>query len=497
VNAADADLISALTTFISREMAYSGVPGVTVALGKQRDLLWSGAFGFADLATRRAVTPTCVFKSGSMGKAYTGAAIMQLIEAGVVALDQPVNELLPFRVENPFGGEIEVHHLLTHTSGLGTTLVDSCTRPEKHRPLARVLAEFVQREHDVPFGGETHPIWIDATGHTWRYSNLGVGLLGLIVEAQNGKGLSFSEYVQRNIMDRLGMEHAVYPAIQAAHALPSAVWERMMTGYTVQGGVAVPAAPNYFQIAPAGGFVSTAADHLRFMLAMMNGGDLNGRRILSADSVSAMLSPRLTRSGPDGRKVEQGLIWALTSKDGRTQSFGHGGGHMYGFRTQCAAWPDAGVAVVVACNYWPLGVEYFCALPQRITDFIGDWLELGAAGEHDGSRTWAWKLSYLRGARFIEANNHALGLVDPLKLDDVLRAARDAAVGPAEDWDEDAFVAGAADMLDVPASAAAITAFAQSLHFRLSATEARRALWFLEGAPDKRIGIWHSYLGDA
>jgi hypothetical protein len=120
----------------------------------------------------------------------------------------------------------------------------------------------------------------------------------------------------------------------------------------------------------------------------------------------------------------------------------------------------------------------------------------GAAGvpQHDGSKSWPWKVSYLRGARFIEANNQALGLSDPLDIEDARATVRSASTSSADDWDEAAFVEGATDMLVVPLSAAAICDFARSDRFKLTVSEAARILWLLEGPAERRVGLWHSFL---
>jgi len=487
----DDDLVSALSQHIRRELAAQDVPGVTIALGRSGKLVWSAAFGFADLATRRPMDVDSVFKSGSMGKTYTGTAIMQLVEQGLLALDQPINELLPFTVKNPFGGDVKVRHLMTHSAGLGTTLVDSCTSPQTHRPLGDVLAEFVQRDHDVLFGGETNPIWIAPAGQHWCYSNLGIGLLGLIVECNNAERLDFSSYVQRRIMDPLGMKFAAFPPIQAEHALKREIWERMMTGHTVHGGVTYTAAPNYFQVAPAGGFVSTAGDHLRLIMAMLNDGELDGSRILSEASVAEMLTP--TGYIVDGH-ARQGLIWRVEARDDRVHCFHHGGGHMYGFRTHAAGWPAERVGVVAAANAWPLSGQSHIALPLRAADFVDAWMTLDSSTRHS-SKPWPWKVSYLRGARFIELNNHALAPPDPLGLADVCAAAESISQAEfVENWDAAAFMEGASDMLEVPLSAAAITEFVRSARFKLTAVETARILWFLEGPADQRPPVHRTFL---
>jgi CubicO group peptidase (beta-lactamase class C family) len=501
LEAEDADLVEALATFIQAEMRYLNVPGISVALGRADRLIWRGAFGFADLAQRKPMRVDSVFKSGSMAKTYTAAAVMQLVDGGVIQLSDAINELLPFSVDNPYGGEISVRHLMTHSSGLGTSMVDSCTSVVHHRPLADVLAEFVRRERDVPYASQTEPIWVAPTGRDWCYSNLGVGLLGLIVECQNPSHLSFSEYVESQIMRPLGMRLSAFPPVQAEAFLPRAISERLMTGHTVQGGVAYTAAPNYFQVPPAGAFVATASDHLLLLLALLNGGELAGRRILSESSVAQLLTPQGYVGdgyGPDGERgsFQQGLIWWLDVLRGRVQRFHHSGGHMYGFRAQSAAWPEERVAIVAASNYWPISSNYDDALPIRVANVVNAWLVEGERAEdrrraqrHDGSRSWAWRVSYLRGARFIEVNNHALGLPDPLNIEDAMAAARSATAGGSfgADWDESAFVEGARDMMAVPASPGEIREFARSPRYKLTQCETARILWLLEGPIERRL----------
>ena len=173
-------LIDALRDHVHHVIRASGTPGLNLALALDGALIWEAGFGYADLAQARPVTPDTVYRSGSLGKTYTGTAIMVLVDRGVIALEDPINRHLPFAVRNPLGArDITVQDLMTHRSGLGTDAALSLLSVP--RPLAQEIeAEYAKAQS--PIAGGTMPRWAAPVGEAWCYSNLGIATLGLIVE---------------------------------------------------------------------------------------------------------------------------------------------------------------------------------------------------------------------------------------------------------------------------------------------------------------------------
>ena len=470
---ADLRLIEALKAIAPIAMRSCGEPGLSLALGRRGKLIWKAAWGFADLAAQTPMTPEHTFKVGSMSKPYVATAVMQLVERGRIALDERADAYLPFKVENPLGERpVTVRDLLLHQSGL--CLGDAgISRVEAPRPLAEALAEAYSHERQPAYEGTRSPVWSAKVGEAWQYSNLGTGTAALVVERANGEGLSFADYVQRHIMDPLGMASAQFPpAHDAGHVRPE-VWSKLAPGYMRMGGAYLPTPTVQIESYPAGAAIMSPADHLRLLMAFQAGGALDGARILEAQTVAQMLEPHREGSPPDYR---QGLIWWVKDKGLATEEFGHGGAYMFGYVNVGVCYPKLDVAVVVSANEWPLpGGGVARDLIQR---FVLDWLLMEAragtaAPEPDEKSDWAWRASYVMGLVAVDSLQGALGMSTRMTPEEVRRMAEAAvfdagAPGGALGWDPEGFSAAVEDLRGVSITAEGIDGFRASGRMRVS-----------------------------
>jgi CubicO group peptidase (beta-lactamase class C family) len=511
----DLTFIKALEEIIPPLLQAHNVPGLNIALARSGRLVWEGAYGYADAKLRLPMTPDTVFHSGSLAKAYAATAIMQLAEEGRLRIDDPINRYLPFQVSNPKGGPpITIRHLLTHTSGLGSTNTDPvsylCGDSRMVRPLAEVLQKIYMQPPAAVQASQT--IWTQLTGAQWQYSNIGGATLGLIVERVNAEHLSYSDYVQKKIMNALGMRYAQIPVAQTRELTRPDIWARMSVGYQTMGGAWIPTAQVCFGSFPCGGSFATPADYLRLMIAMMHGGSFNGVRILKPESVATMLTPALEGTISEFKdygfgslqkrdempREQQGLIWWLRDWDRPTRAFHHEGGHMYGWKTMAVAFPQSDTAFVAAVNHWNSLSDYY-SRPEldSLAAFVEAWLKAESTGSTRGLvATWlkatqlskppivpriqniSWKASYLRGLLFAESYQFALETPERLTENEARTFARNtettlSASQPAL-WDPAAFVAGVKDMAAIVASATAMHDFAKSKTMRISLDEARQ-----------------------
>ncbi len=480
-NPRDVALIRALDAFLPELLRGHNSPGINIALARHGKIVWEGAYGYADASKSKPATPETVFRSGSLGKTYTGAAIMQLVERGVISLDDPINKHLPFEVKNPYGGpEVTVFHLMTHTAGLGTGVAGSVFG--KPRPLEEIVCTAFSLEKQPFFGGA--PTWNGPAGEAWYYSNLGVATLGLIVERTNPEGLSFSDFVEQKIMKPLDMASTQYPPVQSVEYVRPDIWKRMSTGYSPMGNVWIPTLLVYIGEYPAGGVVSIPRDHLRFIMAMMKGGKLGEARILQEGTVAEMLKPHVEGHIPYGGprlRERQGLIWWLRDWDKPHRAFHHAGGHMFGWRTMGIAWPEYDTAVVFALNNW--GILSADASNRQLEAFIETWLRSESPvcpALPTDIDNLAWKSSYLRGLLFLESYRYTIGIPDKLDMAEVERVATEAVTQTWSEadalWNSEAFVAGVRDMNAVTPTSEAIHAFAKSNRMRIALEEARRII---------------------
>jgi CubicO group peptidase (beta-lactamase class C family) len=262
----------ALDVYVEEQMHRLKIPGASLAIVEGDQIVHLRGFGRAR-PNGEAPTPQTPFFIGSLTKSFTALAVMQLVEAGKVELDAPVQRYLPwFRVADPQASvEMSVRHLLHQTSGLPTSsgetiLADFDNCPDASEHQARALATLVL----------TRP-----AGSGFEYSNMNYSLLGLIIEATSGE--SYAEYVQKQIFTPLGMSHT-YSSPDMAKENGLAVGHQYW--FTVP--YAAPNMPIPHGALPGGLLISGAEDMARYLIAHLNGGRCGDLQILSSAGIDEL-----------------------------------------------------------------------------------------------------------------------------------------------------------------------------------------------------------------
>lgn len=321
------DLPSLLDDAIARHR----VPGASVAVLAD-GAVHEAAVGVLSKATGVEATPDSVFQIGSITKAYTATLVMQLVDDGKVALDDPVQAILPeFRVADPVvSRDVTIRHLLSHTSGIDGDFFEDTGRGDD------CLEKFIAACAGL---GQTH-----ALGATMSYCNTGYKILGRIVEVVTG--LVWDQALRERLVQPLGLPDTV--------TLPEeAILRRAAVGHIAapDGGESTPS-PQWMlwrTSGPAGLICATARDVIAFLQCHLAGGVTpDGTRVLSAASVAAMQERQVTV--PDRWTLGDawGLGWILLGWDGR-RLFGHDGNTL-GQAAFSRVLPDAGRAVAVLTN---------------------------------------------------------------------------------------------------------------------------------------------------
>jgi CubicO group peptidase (beta-lactamase class C family) len=285
-------------------------PSGVVAIAHRGRLIFSKGYGFQDVAGQVPVDPArTLFRPGSVSKLFTWVAVMQLVEQGKLDLDADVNTYLgDFRIRDTFEQPITLRHILTHTTGFedgafGYLIIDD---PARIMPLEESMRRY-------------EPARVNPPGAQTAYSNYATALAGLIVA--NVSGLSFNDYIRKNIFEPLGMQSSTFE-----EPLPAALAERMAESYALEAGAFV-AKP--FEIianfGPAGSQSAPATDMIRFAQAMLNGGELDGQRILAADTVRQML----TRNFAHDERLAGMLLGFYEDYFEGVRVVGHGGDTRY------------------------------------------------------------------------------------------------------------------------------------------------------------------------
>jgi methyl acetate hydrolase len=263
------------------------VPGVVALVTDREHVLYQGAFGVADVSTGRPLAQDSMFRIASMTKPITSVALMQLVEQGKIGLEDPASKYLPELAElkvfesfdpatgayklRPASKPATVRHFLTHTSGLAYPFTSAIWRDFK--PAAG---------ETYPFGG---PLLFDP-GERWHYST-STDVCGRLVEVVSGKKLE--DYFRENIFVPLKMNDTSYNVPEAKG--PRMVAQQQRAGKEMKGDIELQNPQPGLTIASpvgGGGLASTAGDYGRFMRMWLNGGELEGARVLKAETVKLM-----------------------------------------------------------------------------------------------------------------------------------------------------------------------------------------------------------------
>jgi methyl acetate hydrolase len=268
---------------MQRAVERKDTAGIVVMAANRKGVIYQGAFGVADIGENKPLKPDALFRIASMTKAVTSTAAMQLIEQGRLGLEDPVEKYFPQFAKlsvfesfdaatgayqlKPATKTVTVRHLFTHTSGLGYPFTSAILRDFK------------------PRAGEDYPVGplLFEPGTRWHYGT-STDWLGRLVEKISG--LSLEDYFRKNIFTPLAMPDTSYFVPKDKEARLVTVNRRQPDGSLTKDSVQPPISG--FTPVGGGGLSSTASDYIRFTRMFLNGGELDGARVLSAASVAQM-----------------------------------------------------------------------------------------------------------------------------------------------------------------------------------------------------------------
>lgn len=285
----------------------------SVLVARGDHVLFSRSYGFADMDRGIPNTPATRFEIGSITKQFTAAAILLLAQQGKLKIRDPIYVYLP---DTPRAwDDIEVFHLLTHTSGIPEML----GFPEFSgiKSLPHTPEQLVTLLRDKPL--EFPP------GLKMKYSNSGYVLLGYLIEQVSGK--SYEDFLQKHIFDPLGMKNSGCEF--TSDAIP-----RLARGYLL--GKSGPMKPEFVHMSnayAAGGLYTTTGDLLRWQQGLFGG------KLLADRWLARMTTPFMNGYA---------LGISIERKDGRKQ-IGHGGA-TWGFTSRLTYFPESKITVAVLSN---------------------------------------------------------------------------------------------------------------------------------------------------
>jgi CubicO group peptidase (beta-lactamase class C family) len=271
------DLEAFFDGILPLQLERSDVAGASVLVMKDGNILLEKGYGYADMKSKKPVDPaTTIFRLASISKLFTWISVMQLEEQGKLDLDADVNRYLDFQIRPAFGRPVTLRNLMTHTGGFEEEVDDIIVTDPK---------QAVSLRDDLM---HNQPRRLFPPGEIPAYSNYGVGLASYIVERVSGE--SFENYVQQHIFSPLGMTHSsFYQPLEKRLEYSDSLGYR---GDTTK----PPVGFEIFNPVGAGGVSSSAGDMGRFGQALLNGGELDGQRILKAETLAQMWTPQFRAS---------------------------------------------------------------------------------------------------------------------------------------------------------------------------------------------------------
>lgn len=320
-------LVAFFDPLFAEHMDKLHIPGAVISVVKDGKIIFTKGYGVADIEKKTPVVPDkTIFRIGSITKVFTALTVMQQSDRRKIKLTDDVNKYLTdVKVPNTFPQPITFHHLLTHTSGL-----DEISPGRRTSDESRIipLNEFLK----------TRIVRRAPPGEIISYSTYNAALAALAVEQITKT--PFKTYLQKNIFEPLGMTRTSIASVKSEYKPDLAI------GYQYAGNQYQPLPFQWFHTYPASDINSTATDMARFMIASLQYGAIDGKRILSTHTAREMLTTQF-RNHP---RVSGWAYGFYEWKQHNLHLFGHAGTMDDGYSALVTLVPEKNLGIFLACN---------------------------------------------------------------------------------------------------------------------------------------------------
>jgi CubicO group peptidase (beta-lactamase class C family) len=303
---------------VKEHMSEYKIPGVSLAVLRRGEIVLLKSYGLANVEHQVPVKPETIFQSGSIGKQFTAAAIMILVQDGKISLDDKISKYVPD--VPPAWKEITVRHLLTHTSGMGDYPADIDLRRDYTED------EFLESFKKVPLDF--------VPGSKWNYSNVGYVTLGILIRKVTGK--YYGDFLQERVFRPLDMRTA--RIISEADIVPNrAAGYRLIRGEL----------KNQEWVSPSTNSTADGSLYLSILdLAKWDAALYTASPLTQASRNTIWTSARLS----DGTTKAYGMGWHIANLHGHRIVL-HGGAWQ-GFKSQIIRFLDSEVSIIFLANSW-------------------------------------------------------------------------------------------------------------------------------------------------
>jgi len=356
-----------IDSVIVESMRTYHIPGLAACVVNENGMVWSGAYGYANIDQNIEVADTTLFKVASISKTFTGTALMQLYENGLFDMNDDINNYLPpeLQVHNPNypGDSITFYMLLTHTSSIRDEW-DNILHPlttwgaDSPIPLDTFLVNYL-----IPGGyyyNQATNFYNTPPGVDWEYCNVAFTLMGYLVETMAD---SFPLYCQDSIFAPLNM-------YETAWFLRDLDTNNIAMPYSWNGSSYVPYGHYGNPIYPAGLLRTSSFQLANFLTAYINHGQFGSGSILDSVTVQQITTAQPGIGPPNTIMCGQGLTWIDISLHGR-QLWGHDGA-WHGITTYMGYEKDENWGYIIMFNS-RIGVNEFIFLSTELMEFAAGW----------------------------------------------------------------------------------------------------------------------------
>ncbi len=321
-------------------MQKNKIPGLSVAVVKDQEIIYSKNFGVRNLEKNQPVTSDTLFGIGSCTKVLTCMAIMQLAEKGLLSIDDPVKKHIHFKIgieDKP----VLIRHLMSHSSGI-PNLGSATVLILRHAPLDETWIPYATKEDMYLFVNGAQEEIVDVPGKRYFYFNSGFTLLGEIIEKISG--LVFEDYIDENILKPLKMSRSTFLEDKFEKE------EDRMTAYIQEKDKPIVKSHPFDQfIYAAGGLLSSTNEFTNFLFMLLNKGKFEDKQIVSEESIEKMFSTQIET--PRGFFGREGYAFGLEiAEDFLGKKLIAHGGSTGMSSAYFALIPDLNLGVVTAAN---------------------------------------------------------------------------------------------------------------------------------------------------
>lgn len=305
----------------------ANVRGLTIAVTKDKEIVYSKAFGVANAQTKEKLRPEHIFHVASISKTFTATAVMQLAEKGKIDINKPLIHYLPyFKMNDERYKAITIKQMLNHTSGIPDV--------EDYEWEKAVADEGAAERYNRSLSDQK---LVSAPGEEFNYSNMAFDIMADLVAKVSG--MSFEKYVKENILTPLQMRESSFYAPEIKKSLRT-------TPHTGMPPVVSPVYPYNRMHAPSSTLNTNVLELASWAIANMYDGEYKGKRIFSPETHALMTTPTFTVN--EKRQISVGLSWFIYKYNG-ILTREHSGGDL-GYRSILTIMPEKKLGIIILCN---------------------------------------------------------------------------------------------------------------------------------------------------